>query len=215
MDKGKFCGIIEECHWFLTVLNLPLTRQACWPNYHFSTTNLVILPHGSPSTLFKGRTVRSNVLCSQSAKVAFHCSGNDLRPLSSRIVKELGKQMHSILTQIIYPYITIMFTKYDSKNPVLNEPNTVSVKFKHPSVCSKNRRQTIRIRASIWHVSGVVTAIKLIYDHCKCILYFPLTLNSKFWLNFKHNSCSDNVPYVFEIPLVDSSLFTENSVVRH
>jgi hypothetical protein len=50
----------------------------------------------SPAKLSRGRPLRSNMMCLDSSEVTFY-RGNDLRPASGIIIKNLGKRMASIL----------------------------------------------------------------------------------------------------------------------
>uniref|UniRef100_UPI00339A20EC hypothetical protein n=1 Tax=Acinetobacter baumannii TaxID=470 RepID=UPI00339A20EC len=46
--------------------------------------------------LFKGRSLRSNMMCLDSSEVTYY-RGNELRPSSGIIIKNLGKRMATIL----------------------------------------------------------------------------------------------------------------------
>ena len=59
-------------------------------NANHSTTK------SSPAKLFKGRSLRSNMLCLESAEVSFY-RGNDLRPSTGIILNNLGNRMVRIL----------------------------------------------------------------------------------------------------------------------
>ena len=51
--------------------------------------------HISPTTLFKKRILRTNMMCLESAEVIFH-RGNDIRPSNGIILNKVGNRMYKL-----------------------------------------------------------------------------------------------------------------------